>query len=120
MRVRLHLVPAIAILASASGIVTSPPATTDCNYSGGSTLCASGDVRGGSSNTGSSAPYSPYPCYDYGDPLCLAYDNYDPGIIFDPPNVGIGIGGRPVDPGYGVGRPGVGGGRPGGGGIGPR
>lgn len=99
---------------SAATVAMAPTATADCNYSGGSTLCASGDVRGGSSGTvsGGSAPYSPYPCYDYGDPLCLAYDNYDPGIIFDPPNVIIG-GGRPVDPGYGV--PG---GRPGGGRLG--
>ena len=91
-------------------VAVSPPATADCNYSGGSTLCASGDVRGGSGggSAGPSAPYSPYPCYDYGDPLCIAYDDYDPGIAFDPPNRIN----RPVDPGYGVpgGRPGGGGG----------
>lgn len=105
-----------AVATAAAGVAVAPPAAADCNYAGGSTLCSSGDVRGGSSNSPApSAPYSPYPCYDYGDPLCLYYDNYDPGIIFDPPNVGIGIGGRPVDPGYGVGRPGIGGGRPGGG-----
>lgn len=96
------------------GVAVAAPATADCNYSGGSTLCASGDVRGGSSSapSGASAPYSPYPCYDYGDPLCLAYDDYDPGIVFDLPNRIN----RPVDPGYGVGRPGIGGGggRPGG------
>lgn len=111
----LAVLVSVPVMASAS-LAVSPSAFADCNYSGGSTLCASGDVRGGSSGApqGRSAPYSPYPCYDYGDPLCLAYDDYDPGIIFDPPNVIIG-GGRPVDPGYGVGRPGIGGGRPGGG-----
>lgn len=98
---------------AAVAIAPSPPAIADCNYAGGSTLCASGDVRGGQGGApASSAPYSPYPCYGYGDPLCLAYDDYDPGIVFDPPNVIIG---GPVDPGYGVGRPGIGGGRPGGG-----
>lgn len=116
---QLRYFGASAVIATAlAGVAVAPPATADCNYSGGSTLCASGDVRGGSSTArpGASAPYSPYPCYDYGDPLCLAYDNYDPGVVFDLPNVVIG-GGRPVDPGYGVpgGRPG-GGNRPGGGG----
>lgn len=111
MHIRRHLA-ALSILAAGAGIVAPPTATADCNYAGGSSLCASGDVRGPSGNPGPSAPYSPYPCYDYGDPLCLAYDNYDPGIIFD-----FGIGGRPVDPGFSVPiRPG-GGGRPG---IGPR
>lgn len=115
---RLRYLGASVVAATAlAGVVVAPPAAADCNYSGGTTLCASGDVRGGSSNgspPSPAAPYSPYPCYDYGDPLCLAYDNYDPGIIFDPPNVIVG-GGRPVDPGYG--RPGVGGGnRPGAGG----
>lgn len=98
--------------AAAIGIALAPAATADCNSTGNSTLCATGgDVRGGSSYSPPSAPYSPYPCYNYGDPMCLYYDNYDPGIIFDPPNWGIG----------GPGRPGGGGGRPGGGGgIGPR
>lgn len=131
MGIRLHLLVAVAVAAAmaSAGVVVAPLAGADCNYAGGSTLCASGDVRGGTSNSPSpSAPYSPYPCYDYGDPLCLYYDDYDPGAIFDPPNLGIGIGGGPVDPGFGVGRPGIGGGGPGGGiggggpggGIGPR
>jgi len=116
MRLKSFAASLVAVAAiSLVGVTVSSPATADCNYSGGSTLCASGDVRGGSGggSAGPSAPYSPYPCYDYGDPLCIAYDDYDPGIIFDPPNPIN----RPVDPGYGVGRPGIGGGggRPGGG-----
>lgn len=92
----------------ASALTVAPQASADCNYAGGSTLCSSGDVRGGSGNVpSSSAPYSPYPCYDYGDPLCLYYDNYDPGIVIDLPDRDFG--GRPVDPGFGL---------PGGGGIG--
>lgn len=116
-----YLIPLLAVATAAVSLSVAAPAGADCNYSGGSTLCASGDVRGGSSSAPApSAPYSPYPCLDFNDPLCLYYDDYDPGIIFDLPNVGIG-GGRPVDPGYGVGRPGGGGGRPGGGGgRGPR
>lgn len=118
MRLKSYSLSLVALAAvSLVGVALAPSAAADCNYSGGSTLCASGDVRGGSKSEpqSSGAPYSPYPCYDYGDPLCLAYDDYDPGIIFDPPNVIIGGGVRPVDPGYGVGRPGIGGGRPGGG-----
>lgn len=112
----LHLVPVLAVAAATVGIAVASPASADCNSAGGSTLCASGTVRGPSGVPTSVPAYSPYPCY--GDPTCDYYDNYDPGIIFDPPNVGIGIGrpGGGVDPGYGVGRPGIGGG----GGIGPR
>jgi hypothetical protein len=113
----------LALVAAAAPLSVAAPAGADCNYSGGSTLCASGDVRGGSNSAPApSAPYSPYPCYDFNDPLCLYYDDYDPGIVFDLPNRGLGSN-RPVDPGYGAGRPGIGGGggRPGGGGgRGPR
>lgn len=116
MRLRLLPLPVAAVSTAIVGIVVPPTAAADCNSTGGSTLCASGDIRGSSNaSPGPSAPYSPYPCFDYGDPICLYYDNYDPGVIFDPPN----LGGGPIDPGFGVPiRPG-GGGRPGGG-IGPR
>lgn len=113
---RLLVLPLLALGSTAMSIAVAPPALADCNSTGNSTLCATGgDVRGGSSySPPPSAPYSPYPCVDYGDPMCLYYDNYDPGVIFDRPNWGIGIGGGPIDPGFS--RPGIGGG----GGIGPR
>lgn len=111
MRLKSYSLSLVALATvSLVGVALAPSAAADCNFSGGSTLCASGDVRGGSKNSpqSSGAPYSPYPCYDYGDPLCLYYDDYDPGIVFDLPDRVN----RPVDPGFG--RPGVSG-RPGGG-----
>ena len=110
----LHVVSAVA--AVVAGLAVAPTASADCNSTGSSTLCASGTVRGPSGSPTNVPAYSPYPCSP-ADPTCYFYDSYDPGVIFDPPNIGIGIGRPgPVDPGYGVGRPGIGGG----GGIGPR
>lgn len=103
------LIPVVAVAVATVGIAAAPSASADCNYSGGSTLCASGDVRGASAPP--NAPYSPLPC-DFNDPLCYYYDDWDPNIYLDPPNIGIGRPGG-VDPGFG--RPGIGGGRPGGG-----
>lgn len=104
MQVRpLHLIPVAVLAAATVSIVVAPSAAADCNYSGGSTLCASGTVRGGSAPP--QANFDPYPCT--GDPTCLYYDNWDPNIYLDL--------GRPGDGGGG---PGVGGGpiiRPGGG-----
>lgn len=110
----LLMIPALAVTVTALGMATAPTAAADCNYSGGTTLCASGgSVRGGSAPP--NAPFDPLPC-DFSDPLCYYYDDWDPNIYLDTPNVGIGRPG-PVDPGYGAGRPGIGGGggRPGGG-----
>jgi hypothetical protein len=96
----LCLVTALAASGSALGVLAAPSAAADCNYSGGTTICASGTVRGSSGAPTDIPAYDPYPCL--GDPTCDFYDNYDPGIIIDPP--------RPIRPG-----------RPGGGiGIGPR
>lgn len=109
----LRLIPVLAVAATTVGIIAAPSAAADCNYSGGSTLCASGTVRGGSAPP--QATFTPYPCT--GDPSCLYYDNWDPNIYLDLPNFGGGgggggpsIGGGPILPG----RPGGGGGgRPG-------
>lgn len=104
----LHLIPALAVAATAMGIAVATPALADCNSVGNSTLCSSGGSVRGSSGAPSGVPtYDPYPCV--GDPLCYIYDDYDPGVVFDPPNVG-----GPGGPGR-PGRPGIGGG-----GIGPR
>lgn len=103
----LGLIPVLGVAAAVAGLVVAAPAVADCNSVGNSTLCSSGGTVRGSSGAPSGVPtYDPYPCA--GDPLCSYYDDYDPGAIFDPPNIGIG----------GPGGPGIGGpGRPG---IGPR
>lgn len=86
MRLRYLGTCVVTAATGLTGVTVARPAAADCNYSGSTTLWASGDVRGssGGAPTSSTAPYSPYPCYDYAESLCLAYDNYDPGVIFDP------------------------------------
>jgi len=92
----LGLVTAAAPIAM---VVAAPPAGADCNYNGGATVCAQGEVRGADGVPRAATPYVPYPCEN--DWYCG--DNWDLNIGWDP------------------GRPGGGGGRPGGGGgIGPR
>lgn len=107
---RLCLISVILVSAAAGGLEVASPAAADCNYSGGSTLCASGTVRGGSAPP--QASFDPYPCY--GDPTCDYYDTWDPNIYLDLPDIGGGpggpsIGGGPIIPGRpGGGRPGRG------------
>ncbi|MDQ1304264.1 MAG: hypothetical protein QG671_91 [Actinomycetota bacterium] len=117
MQVReLLLIPALAAAATTGGMFLAPTAIADCNSVGNSTLCSSGGSVRGSSGAPSGVPvYDPYPCVD--DPLCYIYDDYDPGAVFDPPDVGIG---GPGIGGGGIGGGGIGGGGIGGGGIGPR
>jgi hypothetical protein len=80
-------------------VVTAPPASADCNYAAGATVCAQGTVRGADGVPRASSPVVPYPCEN--DWYCGT--DWDLNIGWDP------------------GRPGIGGpGRPGGGGIGPR
>ena len=81
-------------------VVAAPPAGADCNYAGGSTVCAQGTVRGPDGVPRAATPVVPYPCEN--DWYC--------GTEWD------------LDIGWDPGRPGIGGpGRPGGGGgIGPR
>lgn len=105
---------AVAALAT----VGASPALADCNYSGGTQLCSSGGVSGGSSGSFDPTPCDRNSATRLNDPLCTYYDDYDPQIYLNPPN-------RPVDPGYGAGRPdrgrpGTPGNRPGGGGGGGR
>ena len=73
---QLHLIPVLAVAATTVGIVVAPSAAADCNYSGGSTLCASGTVRGSSGAPTNVPAYDPGPCV--GDPTCDYYDNYAP------------------------------------------
>jgi hypothetical protein len=95
-----YLIPALVTAPAVFGLVVAPPATADCSYSGGTTVCAQGDVRGGGGPGPSvSGPVYPYPCED--DWLC---------------NDGVDVVFGPIWPG-GPGGPG-GPGRPGG--IGPR
>lgn len=94
MRVRqFHLLPVLAIAATASGLALAAPASADCNSTGGTTLCSSGGSVRGSSGAPTSTPvYDPYPCW--GTPACDYYDDYDPGVIWDLPDFGRpGIGG---------------------------
>ena len=105
----LHLIPVLALTVATVGIVVAPSAAADCNYSGGSTLCASGTVRGGSAPP--QATFDPYPCN--GDPTCMYYDNWDPNIYLDLGRPGGGGGGGPSVGGGPIIRPGGGGGRPG-------
>ncbi|PEG41510.1 hypothetical protein CQY20_05205 [Mycolicibacterium agri] len=79
-------------------VVGAAPAAADCNYAGGSTVCAQGTVRGADGVPRAATPVVPYPCeYDW-----YCGTEWDLDISWDP--------GRPDRPD----RPG------GGGGIGPR
>lgn len=101
MKLRRYLIPAFVAVPAAFGLITAPPAVADCNSSGYATVCAQGDVRGGSSAPVTGPAY-PYDCAD--DWMCN--DGVD--IVWGP--VWPGGPGRPGGPG-GPGRPG---------GIGPR
>ena len=91
------LLAALAVgAAAAAGTTLAPTAAADCNYSGGSTLCASGTVSGSTGAPAELPAYSPYPCY--GDPTCDYYDIYDPGISWDLPNFGRPGGGLGISP----------------------
>jgi hypothetical protein len=82
-------------------VVAAPPAGADCNYAGGATVCAQGEVRGADGVPRAATPVVPYPCEN--DWYCGT--DWDLNVDWNP---GIGIGGP------GIGLPG----RPGG--IGPR
>ena len=43
-------------------VVAAPPARADCNYAGGSTVCAQGEVRGADGVPRAATPVVPYPC----------------------------------------------------------
>jgi hypothetical protein len=108
----LGVTPTVALV----GVIgAAAPASADCTYSGGTTLCSQGDVRGADGVPRASSPVVPYECdyYDYYDYYC---DDNDWGV-----NIDVNPGPRPpVDIGR-PGRPGGGnGGGGGGGGIGRR
>jgi hypothetical protein len=106
-------------LASASvpvALAGAPEALADCTSAGGSTICAQGEVRGGSDAplTGPAYPgYCADPWYCSDDWGVDVY--WDPGSNgSNPPGINNDLPGRPGRPGGG------GGGRPGGGGGGGR
>ena len=74
---RCHLIPLLGPLAIAVGVVVAPPAAAECNASGAATVCAQGEVRGGSGPAAGST-YDPYQC---SDPYLCYYDEYDPLIV---------------------------------------
>jgi hypothetical protein len=99
-RSQCYLTLGLVLTFTPVGVISASPASADCNSSGYATVCAQGEVRGGSSAPSAGPAYPSY-CADpwYCD------DDWGVDVIWDP--------GRPGGPG-GPGRPG------GGGGIGPR
>ncbi len=83
-----RLAPLLAVATCAAGIALAAPVAADCNTVTGSTLCASGTVKGSAGAPTSVPTYNPYPCY--GNPACDFYDDYNPGIVWDLPNFGGG------------------------------
>jgi hypothetical protein len=71
-------------------VVASPPARADCVYSGGSTVCAQGEVRGADGVPRAATPYVPYPCEN--DWYCGT--DWDLNADWDP-GFGTGLPGRP-------------------------
>jgi hypothetical protein len=61
-------------------IVTAPPAEADCTYSGGTTICAQGDVRGADGVPRAATPAVPYPCEN--DWYCNT--DWDLDVAWDP------------------------------------
>ena len=99
-----YLVTALATAAVPFAlVVAAPPAAADCNYNGGATVCAQGEVRGADGVPRAATAAVPYPCED--DWYCGT--DWDLNVDWNPGRPGIGGPGGP-------GRPG------GGGGIGPR
>ena len=96
MKLTRYLIPAFVAAPAAFGLFTAPPAIAECNSSGYATVCAQGDVRGGSAAP-VTGPVDPYPCDD--DWMCSDGVDINWGPIWRP--------GRPGGPG-------------GPGGIGPR
>jgi hypothetical protein len=99
----------LGLAAAVTPVVTfvgAPPAWGDCNYAGGATVCAQGEVRGADGVPRAATPVVPYPCEN--DWYCGT--DWDLDIGWDPGRPGIGGPGGPGGPG----RPG------GGGGIRPR
>ncbi len=103
MKLRRYLVAVLASTPAAFGLHSVPPAVADCTYSGGSSVCADGEVRGpdGEPRTDS------YPCSDeYRNSeeyrngtdyrLCVD-DTWDTWTVAPPPVGPVGPGG-PVGP----------------------
>ncbi len=99
-RQRYLIVGLATVTAPIAIVVAAPPAGADCTYSGGSTVCAQGEVRGADGVPRAASPVVPYPCEN--DWYCGT--DWDLNVDWNPGRPGIG----------GPGGPG------GGGGIGPR
>lgn len=86
-----RLMLTVLIFVGALAICTAPAASAECTYTSGVTICAQGNVEGGSSEpVASSGPYYPYPCED--DWLC---DDGGVSIAVGGPGIDIGLPGRP-------------------------
>ncbi|MGZ5396941.1 MAG: hypothetical protein ACXWEI_16275 [Mycobacterium sp.] len=105
-----YLIMGLASATVPVALAGAPPALADCTSSGGTTICAQGEVRGGSD-----APLSgpAYPGY-CADPWYCS-DDWGVDVYWDPGRNGS----NPTPPGINNDLPGRGG-RPGGGGGGGR
>lgn len=99
-RQRYLIVPLATAATSIAMAVAAPSAHADCNYNGGATVCAQGEVRGADGVPRQATAAIPYPCEN--DWYCGT--DWDLNVDWNPGRPGIG----------GPGGPG------GGGGIGPR
>ena len=68
----------------------APPARADCNYAGGATVCAQGEVRGADGVPRAATAAVPYPCEN--DWYCNTDWDLDVGWN---PGPGVGLPGRP-------------------------
>ena len=85
-----YLILGLALTAAPIAIVvTAPPAEADCNYAGGATVCAQGEVRGADGVPRAATPVVPYLCeYDW-----YCGTDWDLDVGWDP-----GRPGRPAEP----------------------
>ena len=80
----------MAAAAPIAFVTTAAPAGADCNYAGGSTVCAQGTVRGPDGVPRAATPVVPYPC----DVDWYCGTEWDLNVDWDP--------GRPDRPGRGA------------------
>jgi hypothetical protein len=76
-------------------VIGMPPAHADCNYNGGATVCAQGEVRGADGVPRAATAGVPYPCEN--DWYCGT--DWDLDICWNPGGPGIGGPGGPGRPG---------------------
>ncbi len=86
-----YLIVGLATASMPIAIVAAGPAGADCNYNGGATVCAQGEVRGADGVPRQATAGVPYPCEN--DWYCGS--DWDLDVAWDPGRPGIGGPGRP-------------------------